>query len=283
METTTQYPEVLDLPLLAGMPDVVRDRVVRVLNDSGERVKLFEGDTLLHQGGIGGDAGFVLLKGTVRVEREEGPALSVGAPALLGEMYQFNPHAQRTATVTSEGNAEALKFSWHSLYSRAREALSPDEQLIFVESIERCALSRFQREQLMDLPILRDLQDELRLRVCLMLVWMSHHVTLRVGHRLFDQDGLCGDMGYLLAHGEIELYRSNQGSRTIAAPNLLGVIPHFDPDLRWTATAVARNTSELLRFPWLGLVRMIEQRLSAEERRLVVGSMDAHAREHFVH
>ena len=64
---------------------------------------------------------------------------------------------------------------------------------------------------------------------------------------------------------------------------MLGVMPRFDPDLRWTATAAAQGKVELLKFSWVEYVKRLQQRLTPQEQRQVADAIGANVREHFVH
>lgn len=282
MDESSQLEQLLALSLLSGMPEDTRVRVARLFLGAGQVEHLADGDTLLRQDALGGDTGYVILTGQVQVEKEGG-SLQVTAPALLGEMYHLNPHAHRTADVTAQGDVEALRFSWRALYQQAKQDLAPNEQMLLMSGIERTVLERFQREMLMDLPLFRGLPDHLRLRASLALLWLAHPVHLSDGELLFEQTGMCGDTGYLLTHGAIELSRAGQGTANVAPPNVIGVMPDFDPNLRWTATARAKGNTEVQRFAWLEFMRTLQQRLSTNEQQELDACIRKQMGAHFAH
>ena len=128
MESSEDISSLEAIPLLREMPDNARRQLIEMLLGTSEIAELEDGSALFHQGDLGGDAGFVLLSGTVRVEREGFPSVTMDAPAILGEIQQFNPRAQRTATVLAKGFVRTLRFSWQALYEKAREVLTHEEQ-----------------------------------------------------------------------------------------------------------------------------------------------------------
>jgi len=115
MRESDDLRKLLGLPLLhyvPNMPEATRQCIARLFLAVGQPSNLSNGDILLRQGGLGGDVGFVLLEGSVEVEKEGEKAVPVCSPALLGEMHQLNPRAQRTATVRAQGHTTVLQFSW---------------------------------------------------------------------------------------------------------------------------------------------------------------------------
>jgi len=272
-----------NLPLVEGLPEETRRRVAALLDEIGERQDLQGGEVLFLQGGLGGDSGFVLLNGGVMVEREGESPVPLAAPVLLGEMHQLNPRAQRTATVRAQGPGATLKFSWREFYAHAKELLSPKEQALCMKNIELLVLERFHQEMLMDLPMMRGLNDHLKLRVSLALQWVGHPVVLSDGDVLFKAEDMCGDTGFLLTHGRIELRKPGQAPEIAAAPDIIGVFPEFNPDLRWSASAIARGSAEVHRFAWLVLMRMLEQRLPGEALQQFLQQAQTFGRTHFAH
>lgn len=283
MDKSEVLQRLSELPLMRDMPEDTQKRFGELLLRVSETVELAGGDELMRQGVLGAGAGFILIQGDVSVEREGVPAIPLGAPALLGEMQQFNPQALRTATVRATGEATALKFAWPALYTRAKEDLRPDERTMLMDGIERIVWERFDREALMDISLFRTLPDQLKLRVSVILQWLTQRLVLTDGQTLFKEEDMCGATGYLIAQGMIELTRRNQGSVEVPAPNILGVVVEFDPNRQWTATAVAKGDVELLKFTWLQYKAMLEERLSPPELQQFNEAVQASAKEHFEH
>ena len=270
---------IAELSLWAAFPEGTRQRVAEAVNEVAHLLELEPGEVLFQEGALGGSAGCILLEGRVCVERAGAPPIRVDAPAILGEMQQFNPQAQRTATVRAEGEAQILKFAWQELYAHAKEALDEGEQSALLDAIEHKVWERFDGEVLADLPLLRGLPDQLRLRICLLLHWIAQPITLHEGEPLFSEQETCGGRGHLLTSGELTLSVRGRMCGTVAAPNVLGVFPDFDPDVAWSATATAKGTVTLLKFNWQHALAMMEQRLSQEEqaqfRRAIEAAKDA--------
>lgn len=274
---------IAQLPLLQFVPDSMRGRVAQLFAGVSSVISTTPGNALVRRGELGGDTGYVLLDGAAEVMRDDGASIRVDSPALLGEMYQFNPHAERTATVRAVEPGRALKFSWQAFYSQAKATLPEEEQGQMMGAIERCILERFDRGALLNLALFRGLPDELRLRVCLLLQWVTHPIAFRDGETLFEQGAMCGGEGYLLARGSVDLRKAGQFVETRSAPDLLGAMPEFDPDLRWTASATARGAVETLRFAWLELNALFVQRSTRKEQELFAQAIRANAASHFMH
>jgi len=271
------------LPLLAQVPGPARERIAELFLGVSRVLDLEAGDILIQEGALGGTAGYILVHGQVSVERRGAPEVRLDSPALLGEMQQFNPQEQRTATVTAENNGVALKFGWLDLYARAKEALSEDEQHLLLAAIERCVWERFHEEVLLDLPLLRGLPDQLRLQICILLHWLAQPVTARAGETLFVQGATCGGHGYLLIEGKVALLAGGQTLGQVQAPSILGIFPAFDPDASWTATARATEGVSALKFNWQALDLLLAQWLSAQGREQFRTALDAAQDRDFVH
>ena len=250
------------LPLLRNMPRTAQERIANVLSEVSEAIELADDAVLLHQGDLASDTAFMLLHGRVRIDREGVEPVMITAPDLLGEIQQFNPRAQRTASVRAAGPVKARRFAWQVFYEKARAALTPAEQALLMDEIEKGVCERLACETLIEVPIFRGLPDPLRVRASLTLHWLAQRVTVADGATLFEQDKFCGGTGFLLLHGAIELRLAGRLSQTLSAPSVLGVMPEFDPALRWTATATAQGDIELLKFSWLNYMTMLRQRLT---------------------
>ena len=282
MAEARDVDRIAQLPLLRFVPEAMRGRVAQLFSSVSKVVVTEAGEALVRRGELGGDAGFVLLDGTAEVVRDDGVPIRVESPALLGEMYQFNPHAERTATVRAAEAGRALKFSWQAFYSQAKAMLPGDEQGLLIGAIERCILERFDKGLLLRLPLLHGLPDELRLRVCLLLQWVTNPLALRDGALLFEQGAKCGGEGFLLARGAVDVRKAGQFVETRNAPDILGILPEFDPELRWTASAIARGSIEVLRFAWLELNALFAQRSTLREQALFAEALRANSKHHFI-
>lgn len=283
MAQARDVDRIAQLPLLGYVPDGMRGRIAQLFAGVSKVVATAPGDALVRRGELGGDTGYVLLDGAAEVIRDEGPPIRVDSPALLGEMYQFNPHAERTATVRALEAGRALKFSWQAFYGQAKAALPDEERGQLMGAIERCILERFDRGSLLNLALFRGLPDELRLRVCLLLQWVTHPIAFRDGDTVFEQGAMCGGESYLLARGNVDIRKAGVFVETRTAPDLLGVMPEFNPELRWTASAVARGAVETLRFAWLELNALFVQRSSQKEQGLFAAAVRSNASSHFMH
>jgi len=283
MEPSEEREALAGLALFEGIPPEAREHVVELLVELSEAAALAEGEVLLRQGDLAGDSGYVLVAGAVAIEKEGADPLKLPAPALLGEMHQFNPQARRTATVRATSPSQARKFSWLDLYARANDALPEDEQTMLLDGIERVVWERFEQDLLMDLPMLRALPDQLKLRVCLPLLWIVTREVLYDGETLFEQNDMCGAAGYVLIRGKMQIAKAGRHSHVLAAPDNIGVMPEFDPELRWSASAVAQGQVELLRFSWLVYNKLLEQRLSEADRQQLVAAIKAAGKACFMH
>ncbi|MBM3289521.1 MAG: hypothetical protein FJY92_05160 [Candidatus Hydrogenedentes bacterium] len=270
------------LPLLRPLPDDARARAASVIARVAVETVFTDGEALIKQRALGGRDGYVLIDGQVAIEKETGGPIVVDAPALLGEMLQFNPRAQRTADVRARGAVIALKFAWQDFYAEAKRSLSDAEQGQLMEAIERSAWERFGGGAVLDLPLFDGLPESLKLRASLSMQWIVQHQVVADGERLFAQGDLCGATGLVIVHGAVRLVTTNFPPRVVEAPGLVGVMPRFEPGLLWSATAVAQGETHVLRFSWQEYMALIERRLSTAELKQFIQALDTNSPRHFI-
>ncbi len=283
MSEAGELQRVLSLPLLRGLPDDARERVARVFLDTSERWDLADGETLMQQGHLGFDSGYVLIEGSVEIQRQTGGPVVLPAPTLLGEMSQFKFCDTRTATVCAKGDASVLQFQWEDFYDMAREALPESGYNALMEAIEQLVWDRFGGQVLLDLPLFRGLEDGLRLKICIIFPWIADEARFRDGEEIFGVGERCQSKGYLLMDGAVRLVRPDRSEKTVAAPHLIGVMPKHDPSLTWSAKAVAQGAVRMLAFSWQQYLARLQKRLTADEQRSLIEAMKANAAAHFWH
>ena len=116
------------LPFMDDLPKAVAQRFAEILIDSAERTTVVDGTQLFTEGEHEPDLGYVSLSGEVRVEKPYASDSMTTAPAPLGEIKQFNPTSERTATVRASGDLDVLRFRWDELNAAINAALKGPEQ-----------------------------------------------------------------------------------------------------------------------------------------------------------
>ncbi len=283
MAQSEDMKTLVQLSLLRHMPNESKGHVADLLVAISARVMCSDGDTLINEQSLGGREGFILLRGYVTIRKEGAEPIVLGSPALLGEMLQFNPRALRTATVCTKGETTVLKFSWQDFYLQSKQRLTEAEQALLMEGIERSVWERFGRDAIIDLALFRGIPDRLKLRACLVLQWIVRPEDRADGEQLFAQGDLCGGTGYALVKGAVRLLQRNYPARTLTAPDVLGVMSRFDPDLQWSATASATGVVELLKFSWQEYLALLQRHLSPQEFDQFMTAIDANASTNFIH
>ncbi|MBI1321426.1 MAG: cyclic nucleotide-binding domain-containing protein [Candidatus Hydrogenedens sp.] len=261
----------------------LRDDLVELFLKAGRIESHEAGAVLLHEGDVGGDVGYVVLQGTVRVTRESGGALILTGPVLLGEMRQFNPSGTRTATVTTVGPCTVLRFGWMPLYLEARMSLHELAQTQLQDAIELVVWERFHQDALLAAPVFDGMTDAERLKFCLTLFWISRRQACNPGELLFDQDTPQGGAGYLLMRGGVALSRNGQRIGELEAPDIAGLTPDFDPDRKWTASGAATVPLVALRFDWNELEVYLTQRATAVGSSVIMDILRKNAEGRFTH
>jgi len=136
--------KVVGIPAFASLNTALRGRLAEILTMISQPRVLNAGDVLYQQGAEDESTGAILVEGILSVTADGGPAISVAAPDLLGEMQQFDQYGQRTATVTAEGPVTVLEFSWHEFVSRIRETptITKEDQAAVKSALEAYANMR---------------------------------------------------------------------------------------------------------------------------------------------
>lgn len=281
METGEQLAILKTLPVLGRVPEENREQIVRIIQDLADIDDYAEGESLMHEGHLAFETGYVVLKGTVEVKREGLESVTLSAPVLLGEMSQFIDGDRRTATVHAKGDVTALNFPWDEFHEQIKEQLSDRVHRSFIDALERVVWERFDLKDILDLALFKDLDENLRLDVCLPFPWITERRLIADGDILFKQGDRCQAQGFLITHGTISLTRSEGGEKSVKAPDIIGVIPAPKPDMKWSATAQAKGDVEVLRFSWELYIDKLNERLTKEEKTVLIQSMKAHSSKHF--
>lgn len=283
MDNATIQAALERLPLLEAMPEHVRADVMQVMTAVSEVVDVNPGKALIQEGALGGTTGYVLLTGAVEVERTGSPPVPVAAPAILGEMQQFNPQALRTATVTGAEAGAALRFRWPQFYAHARMALGEEAQGQLLAQLERLVWDRFHSGAVLDVALFRTLPNGLSLRAALSLVWNARLHDYPPGAILVEKDQPCGSVGHLLIKGAVALVSGDQTRHTLTAPDLIGVHPDFDPDRAWTATARAQDDATAYTFSWQEYMATLQRRLTSDEYATFLAAARQAKERHFAY
>ncbi len=113
METDELRNILVGLPFMLDMPESLKQRICKVFVAISKYDTVEAGTTLFKEGDRDSDDGYVVLSGSVRVTKSYAPECKAFAPVLLGEVKQFSPRSERTATVTANDELETLHFTWH--------------------------------------------------------------------------------------------------------------------------------------------------------------------------
>lgn len=273
--------EIASLSLLEGVPAEARENIARIFLAVSEEVDFEDGETLMQEDYMAFEAGYILARGTVQVERGGKVVSELNAPALLGEMSQFKAGDTRTATVRAKEAAVALQFQWDEFHAEVKKTLSPSDRKILRDALERLVWDRFGHGDLVDLPLWRGLPEEIRRKICSVFPWIVESESYKDGDIVFTEGDRCQSKGYLLVKGGIQLRKGSMPGKVFQAPHLLGVMPKNEPDLTWSATGTAQGDVSILSFSWRAYTAQLEEHLTDDELSSVVEAMRRNAAEHF--
>lgn len=132
---------VLNLRFAKALPHDLRNKVAAIVVNVSELRKIDKGQVWIREHEHGADKGYVLVKGNVTIQKAESPLVECGAPELLGEMMQFSPAHERTATVVAGSDCVVLRFFWDEFWKRVAESLPPEEVQTIRTGLEEQAWS----------------------------------------------------------------------------------------------------------------------------------------------
>jgi len=89
------------------------------------------------------EVGYVLLDGSVTIQRQDGESVTCSGPELLGEIQMLNPKHTRTATVIVGNDVKVLKFNWRNFFQIAEDLFDPDDLVALREALANLAWKHF--------------------------------------------------------------------------------------------------------------------------------------------
>lgn len=284
METKDVAQKIAALEFLRALSSDTRNQIAEVFIDVSDVLRYEDGEAMINTGYLSFDTGLVLLEGQAMLEWDDRDSIEITAPALLGEMAQFKSADIRSATVRARGSAIGAQFYWNDLYAGTRESLSPDALRSFQEAVQLQSWERFQYKEIVGLPLLSGLSEEVRVKVCRPLATLSDLVQLKEIDTLFNQGSPCKSTGYLLVKGKLKLLRKASPEILLSAPNIVGIFPNkSDKGTEWSATVMASGEATLLKFFWDDYTDQLTTALSRDEQKGYIASMKKNASKHFWH
>ncbi len=133
---------LLEVSLVKELPRHMRRRMAMIFLWTTESRMVEAGEHVYEQGAQDENGGSILVSGTVEIAKAGCEAEVVSAPEVLGEIQQFMPNRERTATVKSLEGGCILTFSWQDLADAAAEVFTPGECEILRALITQMAWGR---------------------------------------------------------------------------------------------------------------------------------------------
>lgn len=112
METDELRNILNGLPFMIEMPESLKQRVCKLFVAISKYVTIEKGTELFVEGDRDNDDGYIVLSGSVLVTKSYAGDSKAFAPVLIGEVKQFSPRSERTATVVANDDLETLHFTW---------------------------------------------------------------------------------------------------------------------------------------------------------------------------
>jgi hypothetical protein len=127
---------VSEIPIFNSLDSDLANALANMIAKIGTERILDTDEDLYSEGSSDLNTGAILLAGAVRVRKANANEIEVSAPSLLGEMQQYEPTFERTATVSAAEECVVLEFQWHDFVFMAKELLSREDQVRLRETLE---------------------------------------------------------------------------------------------------------------------------------------------------
>ena len=134
---------VLEVPFVTEFERPVRETLASLLQEVSEVRRLRKGHRMTREGSRGRNRGFILISGSVRIQKADVPDIKARAPELLGEVMQFNPKKMRTATVTAHEDCVVLRFMWDDFWDAVGRYFPEEDQTKVRSRLEQRAWEHF--------------------------------------------------------------------------------------------------------------------------------------------
>jgi len=135
METDEIQNLLCGLPFMLDMPESLKQRVGIIFMDISDLETIETGRELFREGDRSSQDGYIVLSGSVRVEKSYAKSSTAYAPVLLGEVKQFNPRSERTATVRANEDLDALHFDWLKFNAAVQARFDATDQDVLRKSL----------------------------------------------------------------------------------------------------------------------------------------------------
>ncbi len=144
----TDHPldgRIENLSLMLDLDPEVQQAFIASLKDVGGVAGINKGDHLFDEGEPSADDGYIVLKGSLTITSSSGFENTLFAPALVGEMKQFNfsGDESRVANVAAAADLEVIRFDWSAFYKSLGERLNEEQLEAFRIALRRYAWMHF--------------------------------------------------------------------------------------------------------------------------------------------
>ena len=137
------HEAIVQVPFVAEFSQSERETLAALFLEISEMRRLRKGHRMTREGSRGRDRGFILLTGSVRIQKSDTPDSKSQGPEMLGEVMQFNPKKMRVATVIAHEDCLVLRFMWNDFWEALSRYFEAEEQTKVREALERRAWEHF--------------------------------------------------------------------------------------------------------------------------------------------
>jgi len=122
------------------------------------------------------------------------------------------------------------------------------------------------RKQILDVPSIHSLAPDLKSRVAMILLWITHEADIPKGEIIYSQGAEDEDTGCVLVSGSVQISVEGETLKECRAPEILGEMKQFTKVNQRTATVKASEDCSILTFYWHDLIMLSDTVFSGEDQ-----------------
>lgn len=121
------------------------------------------------------------------------------------------------------------------------------------------------RKRILDVRSIHELPPEVKSRVAMILLWISHEADVPAGETIYSQGAQDEDTGCILLSGSVTIAVEGETIKECSAPEILGEMKQFTQENERTATVRANEPATILNFYWQDLVALSDAAFSGKD------------------
>lgn len=122
------------------------------------------------------------------------------------------------------------------------------------------------RKKILEVPAIHALQPDLKSRIAMILLWITHEADVSAGEIIYSQGAHDENTGCILVTGAVKVTVEEETLKECSSPEILGEMKQFTQSDERTATVTATKDASILTFYWHDLVVLSDTVFSGDDQ-----------------